>query len=388
MSFARRVAWDLRPNALSTLLSHKRRTGARILDLTESNPTRAGLPYPAREILAALAPPEVLRYEPAARGPPVARAAVAGYYRSRGCAVDPERVLLTASTSEGYAHVFKLLCDPGERVLVPAPSYPLFEFLGRLEGVHVDPYPLAYHDGWEIDLAGLAEAVRPSTRAVLVVSPNNPTGSYLKERELAALRALCARHGMALVADEVFADYPLSPADGRVETLAAEGDVLTFTLSGLSKVVGLPQVKLGWMVASGPGAEAALERLEVIADTYLSVSTMAQLAVGPLLEAGAPVREAIRARTAANLEALRRALGPGSPCTLLRVEGGWYATLRLPGTRPEEAQVLMLLSEHDVLVHPGHFFDFPAEAYAVLSLLAEPEVFEEGVARLVGAVLA
>jgi hypothetical protein len=383
MRFSRRASWDLGPNALSRLLGEKQAAGARIVDLTESNPTRAGIAYPEAEVLGALAAAEALAYAPSPRGLEAAREAVAAYYARRGYPVDPGRILLTASTSEAYAFAFKLLCDPGDEVLVPAPSYPLFEFLATLESVRVRSYPLVYHGGWEIDLGALRAAVGPAVRAIVLVSPNNPTGSFLKRGELDALRALCAQGDLALVADEVFGDYAFAPDGARADTLVREEGALCFTLSGLSKVAGLPQVKLGWMVVSGPGSDAALDRLDIIADTYLSVSTPAQLAGPALLEIAPRVAGAIRDRVRGNLQRLRDLLGRTSPLTLLAVEGGWYATLRFPRTRTEEEWVLGLLGEKDVLVHPGQFFDFPDEAYGVLSLLTRPEAFAEGVARLV-----
>ena len=387
MRFAGRASWDLRENALTTLLAEKRAGGEPILDLTESNPTRAGFVYDDDAILRALAAPQSLRYEPTPAGLTCARDAVAAYYAERAIAVDPGRILLTASTSEAYSFVFKLLCDPGARVLVPAPSYPLFEFLATLEGVHVDTYPLAYHDGWSIDLDALSAAIHETTRAIVVVSPNNPTGSFLRRTELAALRSLCRAHDLALVCDEVFADYALSQTveddPERVRSVAAEESVLTFALSGLSKVAVLPQVKLGWMVVTGPVADAtrAYERLEIIADTFLSVGTPVQHAASELFRLGAGVREQIRKRTRANLAALDAAV-TGSSCTRLRVDGGWSATLRIPRLASEEATVLALLREEGTLVHPGHFFDFPGEAYVVVSLLTDARVFAEGVARL------
>jgi aspartate/methionine/tyrosine aminotransferase len=383
MRTSARAAWDLRPNALSLRLAERRRAGGEILDLSESNPTRAGIDYPAEEIREALSDGRVLAYEPAPLGLPEARAAVAAYYAGRGHGVSPERILLTASTSEAYSYLFKLLCDPGDRVLVPAPSYPLFEFLATLEGVRPEPYPLRYADGWEIDLERLRALATSETRAIIVVSPNNPTGSFLKHRELAALREIAASSGAALIADEVFGDYAFGTDPERVATLAEEEEMLSFALSGLSKVAGLPQIKAGWVVVSGPRAEAALSRLELIADTFLSVSTPAQVALPRLLSAGARIREGIRRRLAENDAVLRAALSRGSACSRLAVEGGWYATLRLPRTRAEEEWVLSLLGDRGVLVHPGHFFDFPAEPYVVLSLLTAPPVFREGVARLV-----
>ena len=381
--FSERTRWDLRPNRLAQRLAAKRAAGARLLDLTESNPTRAGLIGP-RDLLAPLARPEALRYEPAAFGLPAARAAVAADFARRGFPLAPDRVLLSASTSEAYAFLFKLLCDPGDEVLVPRPGYPLFEFLATLESVRVRAYPFAHDGEWHLDLAALRSSLGPRTRALVVVNPNNPTGAYLKREECDALLALCAERGIALVSDEVFADFALRDDPRRVASVARDGPALAFALGGLSKSCGLPQLKLAWTAVTGPEGlvRDALARLEVVADTYLSVSTPVQLAAPELLarreELQAPIRERIRS----NLQALRAAVGPGCPATILPPEGGWSAVLRVPATLTEEERVTRLLEERDVLVHPGYFFDFPAEAYLVLSLLPAPGDFAEGVARV------
>jgi len=384
MTLSSRLDWNLRPNRLAELLESQRRAGVAILDLTESNPTRAGFSYPVDEILAAFADRRSLLYEPAPAGLAPAREAVAAYYASRGQAVEAERILLTASTSESYAYLFKLLADPGAEVLVPRPSYPLFEFLARLESVRVVQYPLVYHDAWSVDTEALAGAVTSRTCAVIVVNPNNPTGSFLKRDELRALVALCAEHGLAIISDEVFADYAFGPDPRRVATLTGVDEVVTFSLSGLSKMAGLPQMKLGWMVISGPPAQRheVTERLELIADTYLSVATPVQHALPRLFAAGAVVQEQIAARLRDNLGYLRDAMTGERPCRLLHLEGGWYATLRVPRTRSEEEWALELLAQDQVLVQPGFFYDFESEAYLVLSLLTPPEAFREGVRRL------
>ena len=362
------------------------RTGGRpVLDLTESNPTRAGLPYAREAILAALARPASLVYEPAAFGIAPAREAVAAELRGHGPAVDPSRVVLTASTSEAYAFVFKLLCDPGDEVLVPVPSYPLFEHLARLESVRAIPYRLAYDGAWHVDVASARDARTPRTRAIVTVSPNNPTGSYLKRAELATLAGL----GLPIVSDEVFARYPLREDPTRaLSALEAVGAPLVFALGGLSKLAALPQMKLAWMAVGGEGARVAeaMGRLEVIADAFLSVGTVQHAALA-LLESRHAAEEAIRARTARNLAFVRGTV-PGSPVTLLDVEGGWYATLRVPRTRTELEWVVDLLEQDGVHVHPGHFFDFEGEAYLVASLLTPEDVFQEGLARLVSRVTA
>lgn len=382
--FASRLHWDLRPNRLAAAVEARRRAGGAILDLTESNPTRAGFHYPAGEILGALADPRSLRYEPLPAGSGEARSAVSAWYASRGHDVPPERILLTTSTSESYAFLFKLLAEAGDEVLVPRPSYPLFEFLATLESVRPVQYPLVYHGAWSVDLDALERAITGRTRAVILVNPNNPTGSFLKRDELERMAALCADRGLAIISDEVFAGYAFAPDPRRVLTLAGVEETPAFSLSGLSKVAGLPQMKLGWIVIAGPAAlrAQAAERLELIADTYLSVGTPVQNALPRLLEAGAAVERQIAARVRNNLECLRRAVGPESPCQVLDVEGGWYATLRVPRTHSEEEWCLELLDREDVLVQPGFFYDFESEAFLVLSLLTPSDVFGEGTRRL------
>lgn len=380
--FSKRFHWDMRPNRLAETLARKRQHGAPILDLTESNPTRAGLAYPA-EIVEAFADPRILLYDPVPAGAEEARRAVADHYAAHGETISPERVLLTASTSEAYAYLFKLLADPGGEVLVPRPSYPLFEFLADMESVAARQYPLVYHGGWAIDLEALQEAVTERTRAIVLVNPNNPTGSYVKQAELEVLVKLSAARRIPLVADEVFADYALGADDERVATLVGVEGCLAFSMSGLSKVAGLPQMKLGWVVASGPEQlrEEALRKLEWIADTYLSVSTPVQCAAARLLDAGAAVARQIRERTAANLAWARDALA-GSAASILAVEGGWYCTVQMPRIRSEEEWALELLERCGVLVQPGYFYDFETEAFLVVSLLTEPTTLREGITRL------
>jgi hypothetical protein len=363
------------------LLSEKRRAGAHVLDLTESNPTRAGFLYPSAEILAALSGEQAMRYEAAPRGLRSAREAVTAYYRRHLADVPPERILLTASTSEAYAYLFKLLADPRDEILAPRPSYPLFEFLAGLESVHVRRYPLRYDGCWHVDFGVLESQITDRTRAIIVVNPNNPTGSFLKRGEWERLETLSARRDAAIISDEVFSDYALGEDPDRVTTLAGSRRALVFSLSGLSKIAGLPQMKLGWIAASGPGCDAALDALELIADTYLSVATPIQVALPRLLTLSSGVRDQIRSRTATNLDVLEHALA-GSAVTVLRTEGGWYATLQVPRTRSEEEWALTLLREQDVLVQPGFFFDFESEAFLVVSLLCKPEAFAEGVQRL------
>jgi len=379
--FSSRLNWNLRPNRISTMLAEKRQAGSPVLDLTESNPTRVGLVYPQDEILAALADASALSYHPSPRGLHSTREAVAGYYRDRGTHVDREQVLVTASTSEAYAYLFKLLANPGDEILAPRPSYPLFEFLAGLESVQIRQYPLRYDGVWHVDFDALEQAITPRTRGIVVVNPNNPTGSFLKRDELDVLDALAAKRGLAVLSDEVFRDYGFAEDVERTSTLAGDRRALTFCMSGLSKIAGLPQMKLGWIVAGGPRSIEALEALELIADTYLSVSTPVQVALPRLLALSNGILQQIRQRTAANLARLREAIH-GSAATQLRTEGGWYAVLQVPRTRTEEEWTLKLLDESDVLVQPGFFFDFESEAFLILSLLPQPATFAEGVLRL------
>ncbi len=372
---------------MSLLLEQKRAAGAAILDLTESNPTAAGFAYPADAILSALADPRALHYEPAAAGMPAARAAISEYYSGR---VSADRILLTASTSEAYAFVFKLLADPGDQVLVPAPSYPLFDYLAALDSVQAVPYSLVYEGAWRVDMDALARSVTARSRALVLVNPNNPTGSFLKQSELGPIVALCREHNLALISDEVFADYMLG-ADARlvrsltgVEEVTGVDEVLTFCLSGLSKVAGLPQLKLGWIVTGGPPGDRknAFERLELIADTYLSVSAAVQWAAPVLLGLRGEIQDQILGRVRDNRAYLASRIGSASPWKLLATEGGWYAVLEAPRIQSEEEWVLSLLSEDNVLVQPGFFFDFAREAFLVISLLTPQNVFRQGVQRI------
>jgi len=379
---SRRLPPPATANALTRALDALRSRGARVADLTASNPTAADIDYPS-DLLAPLAGVAASRYEPHPFGLLAARAAVAADQRRRGAVIDPAQVVLTASTSEAYSWLFKLLCGAGDVVLVPQPSYPLFEHLAALEGVQVRPYGLQYHGSWSIDVASLDDAP-DTTRAVLIVSPNNPTGSYVTRDDLDEVSRLCRRRGWALIADEVFSDYALDLPDPVTDVAASATGVLTVTLAGLSKTVGLPQLKLGWMIVGGPGPEreAALASLELIADTYLSVGTPVQVAASHLLCTGASVRAAIHDRVRDNLATLRVEAGRFPACEVLRTEGGWSAVVRVPATRDEEQIVLDLLEQERVLVHPGYFFDFPREAYLIVSLLPPPGIFGDAVARL------
>jgi alanine-synthesizing transaminase len=379
--FSSRTRWDLTTNRLSSILEDKRRSSRAVLDLTESNPTRAGIPLP-EDLLLPLSAPASRVYEPTPLGLREAREAVATDYERRGFPVGADSILLTASTSEAYSFLFKLLCDAGDHVLAPRPSYPLFEYLGSLESVAVDHYLLAYDGEWHLDVSAIARALTPKIRAVILVNPNNPTGSYLKKDEASDLLALCAREGLSLISDEVFADYALFDDPRRLSSFSRDDPVLHFSLGGLSKSCGLPQLKLSWMAVLGPERlrSEALGRLEIIADTYLSVSTVVQRALPGLLARKAELQGPIRSRLLSNLTSLKRRLPPTA--TLLPVEGGWSAVLQVPAVLSEEEWTTRLLVEDDVLVHPGYFFDFPREAYFVLSLLTPEGVFLEGIERL------
>ncbi len=384
--FSSRFTFSLTTNRLSEVLERKRANRERVLDLTESNPTRAGFAYEEAEISAALAQPQALLYEPEPRGLLSARKAVAEYYRARSEHVEAQHVHLTASTSEGYAYLFKLLANPGDEVLVPQPAYPLLDFLTALESVRLIHYPLRYEErlGWQIDFAKLAACVSTQTVAIVVVNPNNPTGSFIKQKELQQLNALCAEHSLALISDEVFLDYSEGENALRVSSLVGNREALTFVLSGLSKISALPQVKLGWIHVSGPEAlrAEAQERLDFIADTYLSVSTPAQHAAQRLLALRHHMQKQIQQRCRENERYLREQCARAPECRVLKREGGWSAIMAIAKEFSEEEFTVSLLEEDDVLVHPGYFFDFPQSGYLVASLLTPQTVFQEGIARM------
>lgn len=375
--FSHRLPFHLPRNPISEAIERRRTAQLPLLDLTESNPTRAGLDYPEASILAGFQNPESLIYDPSSNGLPESRRQIADLY-----GVKPDRVVLTASSSESYSWLFKLLCDPGCEVLTPRPSYPLFEFLAALESVTIRQYPLRYDSGWFIDFDPLEDAINPMTRAIVVVNPNNPTGSYLKEWELGRLRQLCGAYRLALISDEVFADYSLN-SQGVVRSLNGVEDVLTFCLGGLSKMVGMPQMKLGWMIVGGPEPlrHQALSRIDLIADSFLSVGTPVQYALPNLLAARSCVVAQIIDRLQANLAFLDGAVRRNAAFRILAVEGGWYAILQAPRTRTEEEWTLALL-DAGVLVQPGYFYDFESEAYLVVSLLTPLDIFREGIERI------
>jgi alanine-synthesizing transaminase len=386
--FSHRTNWKLTRNRLTEAVEDVQSRGLRVLDLTLSNPTRAGLHYDEPQILQSLASPKSMEYDPQPKGLSSARSALAAYYQTvHGIHdFDPERLVLTTSTSEGYSFVFRLLCNPGDELLVPKPSYPLFEFLADLQDVKLISYPLIYDHSWQMDFPSLQKLVTPRTRAVIVVHPNNPTGSYVHPHEQQSLNEFCRENDLALIADEVFLDYAHNGVPQR--SFTANQDVLTFTLSGVSKISALPQMKVAWIASSGPAAEveAAQARLEVISDTYLSMNAPIQWALPTLLEQRKSIQQQLLSRVLSNLTELDRQLAAQTTCERLAVEGGWYAVLRIPVTQTDEELAVDLLRLKSVLVHPGHFYDFPKDGYLVLSLITPQDEFAEGIKRLLQAV--
>jgi len=379
MSFSRRTEHESEPNALSLALSARRALGLPVCDLTQSNPTLTDLPYDRPRLLAALSDERSLVYEPASFGLVGARRAVQGLQRGVGFEIPIEQIVLTSSTSEAYGFLFKLLCDAGDEVLIPQPSYPLFEHLAALEQVKVAHYELAYDGSWHIDFVSLERARSSRTRAVVVVNPNNPTGSFLKRDELRRLVEL----GLPIISDEVFSSFALGPDPRRVRSVLETDSSLVFALGGLSKLAALPQLKLAWLCAAGPKAELAeaLSRLELIADTFLSPNTPVQHALPEILGCRLPVERALNARIARNLAVLVDALA-GTAATPLFLEGGWYAVVRLPALLSEADWVLRLLEQDGVLTQPGWFYDFSGGAQLVLSLITEDAPFALGVTRI------
>ena len=422
--FAKRTAWNLAANRYSTSLEEYRQSAKKLLDLTASNPTTIGLRYREDMLLGSLSRPQALTYEPNARGLLASREAIAGYYAEHNASVPPDDLILTTSTSEGYSFIFRLLCDPGDTVLVPSPSYPLFDFLADLHDVKLVPYELVYDYGWQIDFTSLENAVEDSRqngspgRAVLLVHPNNPTGSFVKPHEAAELNRMCAANEMAIIADEVFLDYRIA-ADAAAETFAGDYasapqngrkagqasnavevfkaavfvnnqkqfsgcQAVTFVLSGLSKISALPQMKVAWIAVSGPPnlKREALNRLEVIADTYLTMNAPVEFSIPTLLDERRSIQPQMMTRIRHNLAELDAQLSRQSLCRRLEVEGGWYAVLRVPVIGTDEDFAIALLAQSGVLVHPGHFYDFASEGYFVISLITPQADFAEGVQRL------
>jgi aspartate/methionine/tyrosine aminotransferase len=376
--FASRTNWNLKPNRLSEALMRHKATGRKLLDLTASNPTECGIHYDAPAIIRALCNPASLHYHPDPRGLKSARQAVSSYYAARGTTVSADDFLLTVSTSEAYSYVFRLLANPGDELIIPTPSYPLFDFLADVNDVKLVRYPLFYDHGWHIDLHALEQAITPRTRGVIVVHPNNPTGHYTKLNELAALNKICVAQNLAIIADEVFLDFSICGAPQT--SFTANSQALTFTTSGISKISGLPQMKFAWLAVNGPDdlKREVLTRLELIADTYLSMNAPIQLAAPALLQAREAFQQQIMARALKNLMELDSQLVQQKHVSRLEVEGGWYAVLRVPATRSDEDLALDLLQQHDVYVHPGHFYDFPGEGYLIVSLITPEAEFSQG----------
>jgi alanine-synthesizing transaminase len=381
--FSKRTNWKLNPNKYTRALEEMRATGAPIVDLTVSNPTLCGFQYDAEKILKAFQNPNGLSYEPEAKGLLGARGEVARYYKEdHGITVDPESLLLATSTSEAYSYLFRLLCDPHDEILVPKPSYPLFDFLGELQDVSLVPYSLEYAHGWFVDFPSLVRAVTSRTRAVLLVHPNNPTGSFVHREERQRFNELCRERGLSLVVDEVFLDYRVT--DESWESFATNKEALTFTLSGLSKVAALPQMKVAWLITSGPEAakKMALERLEIIADTYLSLNAPTQWAFGALLELRRAMRPQLLERIRQNWEFLRSSVGKEGGCELLDTEGGWCGVIRVKSGRSDEELAIEILQSAHTLVHPGHFYDFRTDGYLVVSLITPVSDFRQGISCL------
>lgn len=380
--FADRTKWNLEPNRLAQALARLRAAGTPVLDLTASNPTECGFQYDSQAILAALSNPAALRYDPDPKGLVSARRAVAAYYEARSLALPVEDILLTTGTSEAYSFVFRLLCNPGEEILIPAPGYPLFELLADLLDIKLVRYPLLYDHGWQVDFHSLERALTPRSRAVVVVHPNNPTGHFAATNEISRLNEICSPRALALIADEVFLDFALEGPPRP--SFAAAASALTFTLSGISKISGLPQLKAAWIVVSGPEAlrKDALARLEVIADSFLSMNAPVQLALRAFLDLRHDFQRQLLTRIRKNLVALDHRLSRQKVCSRLEVEGGWYVVLRVPALRSDEDLAVELLERKKVHLHPGHFYDFSAAGYLVASLITPGGTFEEGIQRL------
>ena len=370
-----RTQWDVTETVWAQELARLRAAGAQLWDLTASNPTRCGFVYDAASVLAPLQDPAAMLYDPHPKGLRSAREAVSLYYRDHGANVGPEQIFLTTSTSEAYSFLFRLLCDPGDEVLIGQPGYPLFDFLAQLDDVRLVPYELFYDHGWHLDLESLRRRITARTRAITIVHPNNPTGHCTGPAERAALEALCAEHGLALIVDEVFLDYSLT-AEGSPSFAAGTHPVPTFVLSGLSKVAALPQMKVAWMACFAP---EALERLEVISDTFLSLSTPIQCALPAWLRERNSLQDQIRRRVRDNLAILDEVLSRQSLVSRLVVEAGWYAVLRIPQLQPQMQTALELLLQRGVVIHPGGFFGFPGQGWLVVSLIGKGEEFGPGI---------
>jgi alanine-synthesizing transaminase len=380
--FSSRTSWDVGESSYAAAVREARASGRRLYDLTTSNPTRCGFVYDAEALLGALGDSRTLVYNPDPRGMIVAREAVARYYAEHEAVVSVDDLVLTTSTSESYSFLFRLLCDPGDEVLVALPSYPLFDFLANLDDVRLRPYPLFYDHGWWIDFAELERAVTPRTRAVIVVHPNNPTGHWTGVREREELEELCARHGLALIVDEVFLDYPLQESNASRSFACGEHPALTFVLSGLSKIAGLPQMKAAWIATLGPERlrTEALDRLEIVSDTFLSMNAPVQLAMPKWLAGAGAMQGQVIERARGNLATLRQ-IANESPGHLqvLEADAGWSAVLGLPGCVGEADCTVRLVKERGVVVHPGSFYGMAEQSRVVVSLIGPSDNFETGI---------
>jgi alanine-synthesizing transaminase len=383
--FADRTNWNLKPNRLSEALERHKSGGRKLLDLSASNPTECGFIYDAPAIMRALCSPASLQYHPDPRGLKTARQAVSAYYSARNESVSIDDLLLTASTSEAYSFIFRLLCNPGDEILIPTPSYPLFDFLADINDVKLTRYSLFYDHGWNIDFHALKQAITTRTRGMILVHPNNPTGHFTKPEEITQLNEICSANQMAIIADEVFLDFSLGTAQ---KSFVANSAALTFTMSGISKISGLPQMKLAWLAVNGPEdvKREALARLEMIADTYLSLNAPIQLAAPVLLQQRTWFQQQLKGRVRNNLAQLDVQLAQAKKVSRLEVEGGWYAVLRIPATQPDEEFAIELLEKQDVYLHPGHFYDFSGDGYMIVSLITPEQDFSEGMHRTLSAV--
>jgi alanine-synthesizing transaminase len=385
VKFSERTSWLRSRNRLSRILDRRREDGNPVYDLTCSNPTVCHFRYPRKDILQSLSHPQMLRYRPDPTGILSARLAVAGWYRKQKIDIDPSRLFLTASTSEAYSLVLKLLCNPGDEILVPRPSYPLFEYLAQVNDVTIGHYRMHYLDDWHLDIESIRRNITQKTKAIAVVHPHNPTGFYLKQNDFRRIRTLAKSHGLALIVDEVFHGYPFGKDAERMGSTAKNSDVLTFTLDGLSKLAGLPQMKLGWIVVRGPAkfVEEASGRLEILCDTFLSVNTPVQMALPRLLATSRKTRADILKRVQSNYNDLCSLIPPGAPCSVLRSEGGWYGIIRVPATMPDETWAERILKTTGVYLFPGCFFDFAQEGCLVVSLLVPQSIFRRAVKKVV-----
>ena len=387
--FSKRTNWPREENTYTRALHRHRASGKPIIDLTVSNPTACGFQYDEAAILAALAAPASLGYDPEPKGLLQARAAVATYYlkKNSDARLDLERLILTTGTSEAYSFLFRLLCEPGDELVIAQPSYPLFEFLAAIHDVKLRPFRLVYDHGWQIDFAALVKSISSRTRAIILVHPNNPTGQFVSENEAERLQKLCLEREIALVVDEVFFDYKIPVSDSRPKhgSFIFDAPVLTFVVSGLSKIAGLPQMKIGWLAAAGPDAIVgeAIARLEIIADTYLSLNAPVQHALPTLLAQRGVIQPQMIRRIEENVRKLDEQLEPQNLVSRLEFEGGWCAVLRVPAVQSDEELTIRLLEDYSVLAHPGHFYDFPDDGYLVVCLLTPAEEFAEGIRRII-----